>query len=304
MPDILTIRKRSTPSPLPQFAGLALPVCLGPLSKQNAKSVAEFHKSAIAFDKRLAELNGRYAALVEQSPDLTLTKIKEIGQELAAEKRVICEELVALRWRRFEILPKLVQNFEAAAKAAQENHERGFELAAKRFAAEGVTAESMPAGGYNDAATIQYRHRLAQEVEVLKTIVPMRNAESGLRAVLAGAGSAPRRFEVKWPEPTGEFGEYVFGIARLGQGDGSEIASNVITLMIELGFQNSILPEQHQQTIEALAQQLNPAGGFARPIEDCLSLRSKGFQQVREQVEGLPQTKEIQQLFRKLHTMK
>jgi len=304
MPDILTIKKKNVAQPSPKFAGLALPRCLGPLSKPNAKAVAEYHKSAIAFDKRLAELNDRLGALMDQAPQLTLTKIAEIGEELRAEKIKIYEELVALRWRRFEILPGLVPDFEQAAQAAKQNHERGFELAAKRFAAEGVTAESMRAGGYGGTAEIQFRNRLAQEVEVLKMIVPMRSAESGLRAVLAHAGSAPRKFQVPWPEPTGEFGEHVFAIARLGQGYGSEIASNVVNLMIELGFQNSILPEQHRQTIEALAQQLNPADCFARPIEDCLLSRSKGFQQVREQVEGLPQTKEIQQLFRKLRTMK
>ncbi len=297
MPDILTIKKKNVAQPVPQFAGLALPRCLGPLSKPNAKSVAEYHKSAIAFDKRLAELNDRFSAMMEQSPDLTLTKIAEIGEELRTEKRKVCEELVVLLWRRFQILPGLVEDFAQAAKAAKQNHEKGFLLAAKRFAEQGVTSESMRAGGYGEAGEIQFRRRLDQEVEVLKTIVPMRDSEAGLRAVLAHAGSAPRRFEVKWPEPTGEFGEHVFGIARLGQGDGSETKSNVITLMIELGFSNSILPERHMRTVDALAEKLNPAGGFARPIQDCLHMRSKGFQQVRAQVESLPKTQEIVRLF-------
>ncbi len=141
MPDILTIKKKNVAQPVPQFAGLALPPCLGPLSKQNAKAVGEYHKNCFTFDKRLAELNDRCAAMMEQAPDLTMTKIREIGQELRTEKRKICEELVSLRWRRFSILPGLVEDFAQAAKAAKQNHERGFELAAtEESVAQALTA--------------------------------------------------------------------------------------------------------------------------------------------------------------------
>ncbi len=299
MHDVLTIRKKTTAPKLPKFSELALPIACQ-FSKENAKIVTDYHKKCHLFDAKVAELHDRHSAIMEEGGDLTIRKIRELSEELVNERQLLVDRLIELRWQRFAILPLLVDDFKQSAALAKENHERGFSLAAKRFAAEGVTEASMPAGVYPEAAAIQFRTRLETELEVLRTVAPLRGAEDGLQSIKASVFSAPRQFDIPWPKETGEFGEDIERIANFGRVTPTSIAKNVLSVRIELGFGYSALPTKHEKTVETLAAKICPGGGVAVPVKTFLQREPKGFLEVRKAVESLPQTKEIVQLFQLL----
>lgn len=294
------IVKKRKPAPLPKFTGLSIPIhCI--LSKPNTKAVAQFHNDCRKFDADLDALHDRHAAMMEQGPDLAIRKIRALGNELIDERDKLIDELIRLRWSRFGILPNLVPDFAAAAKAAKAAHEQGYALAAKRFAKEGITAASMPAGQYaTRSAEAQFRHRLGMEPEVLKTIVPMRNAEQALRGIEVGSTVPPRwkHIVVRWPSPSGEFGQHIANVAGLDRSyTVADETAGFACVVNELGFNNSPLLPGHRQTITELVAVCETVGGTARPVRGtCQQARNPSG--IVELVEQLPPTREIAELLK------
>jgi len=83
--EFQTVKKSKGPAP-PKYRGLEIPACNGGLSKNNAKSVADFHRKCRKFDDDLAELFDKHAELMSKAPDMTLRKIREVGEELKEKK--------------------------------------------------------------------------------------------------------------------------------------------------------------------------------------------------------------------------
>lgn len=296
------IKKSKSPGP-PRYHGVAIPACPGPLSKANVKAVSDYHQAGRKFDAELAELLDRHAAMMEQGPGMKLRDIRKLGDELVEERDRLLDVLIDLRWRRFAIIPKLVPDFEKAAAAYKLANEQGFILAADRFAKEGITARSMPSGGTNlRAAEVQFRRRLELEVEVLRTVIPMKDSKDALQSIQSEVMAIPRWSQtfIKWPAPSGEFSDLIATAARLDQSYPMPSESAAFKYVAdELGFSNSPLMRPVRDAISGLVDSCKVVPGSSRPISGaCRKMRDPSH--VLNAVVKLPRTREISKLLQHL----
>jgi len=293
-----TVRKAKPPAP-PKYPGLSIPDCPGKLSKSNTKLISNFHAAAKKFDDNLAELFDKHEALLNQAPDMTLRQIAKVGTELRDEKLVLTNTLITLRWKRFKILPSLIADFQASATRAKLAHEQGYMAAAKRFAREGITAESMRAGEVNPrAAEIQFKKRLESEIEVLKTVSPMRNAEAALRGIEVACAIPPtgQQCKIAWPPSSGKYGEMIHQVAGLDERQPRvelDPASEIVR--DEVGLAASPLSDDLREQIAELATAVRCKPGFSRPVLGFLQTQ-RNPNGVLGLVEKLPRTPEVVEL--------
>jgi len=204
-------------------------------------------------------------------------------------------------------MPQLVRDFQSAAVTAKRAHEHGHELAAARFAKEGIDWRSMPSGEFNqNSAMIQFKTLLSREPEVLRSVVPMRNAESALRGIEVACSLVPtwQQCTISWPPSSGEYGDMIHRVACLDERQPMvrlDPASEIVR--DEVGLSNSPLSDSLRGQIGELTTAVRCKPGFSRPLLCCIQTQ-KNQNGILDLIERLPRTPEVVEMLSRLKSSK
>lgn len=284
----------------PSYAGLSLPPLPDKLSSAAAKAVAEYHGDCQQFEQDIAALHDRRRALHEQSNDLTIAVIAETGSDLQAEKTKLTETLIDLRWRRVELLPKLVGDFTKALEVAQQNYDLAFATEAERYKAAGVDGLTLVPGNKR-AGTIQLRVKIDGELAVLAAKHKVKAAEA-TRDLIDTKTIAPpswKSLRIPWPPITGQHTHEIDSIAGLAEAPPlSILSSDYESVAMELGLGNTIMPPRHQEPFDRLVGLVGKKDG-ARRVEHAICQSGDSYQ-VLSLIKKLPTTNLISEMMMRI----
>jgi hypothetical protein len=186
---------------LPKCNGLALDVHCQ-LADETAAAVDAYHADCCTFERKVSELFGKREKLLAGALDETLRNVIAGGAALNDARRKLEERLTGLRWQRFELLPKLLPEFEKELRASEAAHEKAIADQIADFEAAGVGLAAMPAGNKHSlAAGRQLRHRAMQEVPCLAAFGRLNFAKCQLQGLQAQRHTVPSFdvCQIAWP---------------------------------------------------------------------------------------------------------
>jgi len=186
---------------LPEWKGLRIDVKCE-LSAENAAAVDAFHADGSAFDRKVAALFGEREKLLAGAMDSTLRSLISDAARLNDTRRGLEDELTALRWRRFELLPRLLPEFSAEVTAAEAAYQKTIAEETARFENAGAGLDAMPAAHkHHEAAKRQLRQRVMQEVPCLAAFGRLNVARAQLEGATGQRHSVPsdRSCRIEWP---------------------------------------------------------------------------------------------------------
>lgn len=173
-----------------------------PFSPSNQAAVDAYLTACAEFEGRLAQLHHDRLELLTNAANTTVGEIQDRGAKLRSDKSSLQQRLAELAWERFDLRKMLLPDAEAAAQLADDDYKAAIGEERKALAAEGVTPDSMQAGGgaFVVAAEHQFEFFLQGRSPCLAAKARLNIANTVLSAWKNGVDAAPsaRACSIAW----------------------------------------------------------------------------------------------------------
>lgn len=179
-----------------------------PFSASNQAAVNAYLTACSEFETRLNQLHSDRRELLAGAANTTVGEIQKRGEALRSARPSLEMRLAELAWERFDLRKKLLPDAAAAAEQADGDYKAAIGEERKALAAEGVTADSMQAGGgaFLEAAERQFELFLKDRSPCLAAKARLNIANTVLTAWKSGVDAAPsvKSCSIAWgPAPQG-----------------------------------------------------------------------------------------------------
>jgi hypothetical protein len=281
------VKTKSTSTAKPTYPGLAIDVDCE-LQPDVARERDEVHRDGVEWQGQYAEVHDSYRALGDGANDATLGDIKGSGRKLAALLVALVSSLVALRWRRFGLLPRIIPDMQRHVHKLAAEYEQAVQDAMDKAGQDAL--HGMPAGD-SEAGRFQLRRIVEQELPCLAAKGRLAQAQSQLDSLRAAAVTPPNsKYCVISRPPTGN--DLVDMILdRTAPPIPRPVYSSAFQQIREQnGLGAAELMPEHVETIQAIVDEMGiPVGGTGYRIK-FRALRQSLVKKIGPLLERLPAT--------------